>query len=111
MDIIYTSLERRPEVGPAPASEVAEAVDALWAHATAHDGLEHASGHAEPDRIDLLLYLLTPQATAPLAPDAAQRAAALIARCHHDSPLLNHRYLPPVPRDELDEISRQRATP
>ncbi len=95
MDVVYTSLERRPAVGPAPVGEVAEAVDALWAHTTPDDGLEHASGRVEPDRIDLLLYLLS--ATPPAASDAVRRAAELLARSHRNSPLLHHRYLPPPP--------------
>ncbi|MEY9965917.1 hypothetical protein ABIA33_003967 [Streptacidiphilus sp. MAP12-16] len=95
MDIVYTSLDRRPAVDQAPVGEVAEVIDALWAHATPDDRLEHASGRPEPDRIDLLLFLRTPDDP---DPDGAQRrAAALVYRSHLASPLLQRRYLPPPP--------------
>ncbi|WP_034087708.1 hypothetical protein [Streptacidiphilus albus] len=98
MDIVYTSLDRnrgaRAADGP---TEGAEIVDVLWAHAVPEDRLEHASGRAGPDRIDLLLFLRTPE-TPDQDPDGAQRrAAALLHRCHLASPLLRHRYLPPAP--------------
>ncbi len=98
--MVYISLDRRiaPELDPG--GEVSEAVDALWAHATAADGLEHASGHAGSDRLDLLLYLLTPEVGTAALPVAAQcgtwRAAALLARCHRASPSWHRRYLPPT---------------
>ncbi|MER5642657.1 hypothetical protein ABT095_37690 [Kitasatospora sp. NPDC002227] len=98
MDVVYASLRRRrPE--PARVGEVAEVVGALWAHALPADGLEHASARSEDDRIDLLLYLLTRTPTPPhlAAPDAVQRADALLARCHQASPRLHQRYLPPEP--------------
>ncbi|HEY8981881.1 MAG TPA: hypothetical protein VIU15_20130 [Streptomyces sp.] len=100
MDIVYSSLERRPTADPVPVSEVAEAVDALRAHAAPGDGLEHVSALPAPDRLDLLFYLLAPGSALALVPDPVQRTAALLARCHRDSPLLNHRYLPPVPRSD-----------
>ena len=97
MDIVYTSLDRRPAVDPDPVGEVAEAVDALWAHAVPGDGLEHASVLPTPERLDLLLFLLTPDPALPGVPDSVQRAASLLARCYRGSPVLTHRYLPPVP--------------
>lgn len=97
MGIVYTRLERRPLVAPAPVGEIDEAVQALLAHATPDDGLEHASGRIGPNRIDLLLYLLPPSRPELVAVDASQRAADLLARSHRSSPLLNHRYLPPAP--------------
>jgi len=109
MDIVYTSLDRRPTTDPPPADELteaaraaeaAEAVNALWAHAVPADGLEHASAEAGPDRLDLLLYLLPPDPTRPTAPGATHRAAALLARSHQASPLLRRRYLPPPPRPQ-----------
>ena len=101
VDIVYTSLDRRPAIRPAPAGEVAEVLDALWAHTTPDDGLEHVSGNAEPDRINLLLFLLPPD-TDHAAADAAHRAARLLARCHQASPLLQHRYLTPPPVADHD---------
>lgn len=103
MDIVYTSLERRPAVSPDPVGEVAEAIDALWAHAEPGDGLEHASAQPAPDRLDLLLYLLTPDPALPCMPDPVQRATALVVRCHRNSPVLNHRYLPPAPPSDPDQ--------
>ncbi|GAA2829010.1 hypothetical protein GCM10010441_61840 [Kitasatospora paracochleata] len=99
MDVVYASLRRRrPE--PAPAGEVAEVVGALWAHALPSDGLEHATARSEDDRIDLLLYLLTPTShpTDHLTdqPTAPTRAHALLTRSHRASPLLHRRYLPPA---------------
>ena len=111
MDIVYTSLERRPAVNPDPVGEVAEAVDALWAHAAPGDGLEHASALPAPGRLDLLLYLLTPDPGPPCMPDPVQRAATLLARCHRDSPLLHHRYLPPVPRSDPGQCPSQAPAP
>ncbi len=103
MDIVYTSLDRRPSATPAPVGEVADAIDALWAHITPDDGLEHASGTPGANRIDLLLYLLpTPTGPAP-EPDPVHRATQLLARCHRASPLLHHRYLPPVPIPGRDQ--------
>ncbi|AUG78668.1 hypothetical protein CFP65_3894 [Kitasatospora sp. MMS16-BH015] len=106
MDLVYASLDRRPAVAaPDPATEAAEAVQALLAHSTLADGLEHATALPSPSRLDLLLYLLTPGAES-LRPEgsggrdnqaAAHRATHLLARCHAASPLLRHRYLPPVP--------------
>ena len=96
LDIVYASLDRRSSPDTDPAGEVAEAIDALWAHATPADGLEHASGRAQSHRLDLLLYLLTPDPAA-ATPCASQRAAALLAHCHQASPLLRRRYLPPAP--------------
>ncbi|WP_037608392.1 hypothetical protein [Streptacidiphilus rugosus] len=95
MDIVYSSLTRRSAAGPDPAAEVTEVVDTLWAHAVPGDGLEHAGGRTEQDRIDLLLFLRTPHGPDP--DDAQRRAAALLHRSHLASPLLNRRYLPPAP--------------
>ncbi len=95
MDIVYASLDRRPAAGQAPEGEVAEVIDVLWAHATPEDRLEHAGGHAEPDRIDLMLFLRT--SDNPDDGGAERRAAALLHRSHLGSPLLRHRYLPPLP--------------
>lgn len=95
MDIVYTSLNRRSRVPADPTSEVAEVLGALWAHTTREDGLEHASGRAEKDRVDLLVYLLTLDPTAPGFRSATCRINALLHRCHAASPLMRHRYLPP----------------
>ncbi|MFE6520887.1 hypothetical protein [Streptomyces sp. NPDC057794] len=95
MDIVYTSLNRRRRVAADPTSEVAEVLDALWAHTTREDGLEHASGRAEKDRVDLLVYLLSLDPTAPGFRSATCRINALLHRCHVASPLMRHRYLPP----------------
>ncbi|MFC1421087.1 hypothetical protein [Streptacidiphilus cavernicola] len=98
MDIVHLSLERRPATDPTPAGEVADAVDVLWAHAGPDDGLEHASGRAAPDRLDLLLYLRTGRAAAHHGgPSAEYRAAQLIARCYRASHHLQGRYLAPAP--------------
>jgi hypothetical protein len=95
MDIVYASLARRPAAGEPPPGETAEVLGALWAHATPDDGLEHASCRPEPDRIDLLLYLLTRPASSPGTPSPLHRAQALLDRSHQASPLLRTRYLPP----------------
>jgi len=98
LDIVYVSLDRRTAPEADPAGEIAEAVGALWAHATAEDGLEHVSGHAGSSRLDLLLYLLVlapGSGPAVAAPCATERAAALLARCHRASPVWRRRYLPP----------------
>ncbi|MFJ9250771.1 hypothetical protein [Streptomyces sp. NPDC101776] len=95
MDIVYTSLNRRSRVFADPASEVSEVLDALWAHTTLEDGLEHASGRAERDRVDLLMYVLTLDLTAPGSRSATCRINALLHRCHAASPRMQHRYLPP----------------
>ncbi|GAA4983940.1 hypothetical protein [Kitasatospora paranensis] len=96
MDIVYASLRRRHHL-PARAGEAAEVTGALWAHATPDDGLEHATAVVEPDRVDLLLYLLTRTPPTPAAPTAVQRAADLLTRCHQASPHLRRSYLPPTP--------------
>ena len=98
MDIVHLSLARRSAAEPGPSGEVADVVDALWAHAGPDDGLEHASGRAAPDRLDLLLYLRTHIPTAhPGGPSAEHRAAELIARCYRASHHLQTRYLAPAP--------------
>ncbi|MFD8754658.1 hypothetical protein ACFV0O_27280 [Kitasatospora sp. NPDC059577] len=94
MDLVYTSLHRRPGTPRAPATEAVETLDILWAHTTPEDGLEHASARTEPGRLDLLLFLLPPES--PGAPDATDRAAALVARSYRNSPALTLRYLPPA---------------
>ncbi|MFE5768048.1 hypothetical protein ACFQ7O_06790 [Streptomyces sp. NPDC056485] len=96
MDCVYTSLRHRPEAPPARAGEVAEVVGILWAHTTPEDGLEHISGSVESERVDLLMYFLSPDPTAPAAHGPLHRAAALLARGHQRSPALQRRYLPPV---------------
>jgi hypothetical protein len=97
MDIVYTALQRRLTSDPIPPGEVAEVIDALWAHSAPEDGLEHASGRAGADRIDLMLYLLGPDPSRPAGPGAAHRAAALLTRCHQASPVLRRHYLAPAP--------------
>ncbi|MGW2398666.1 hypothetical protein ACWCYY_19150 [Kitasatospora sp. NPDC001664] len=97
MDIVYTSLDHRPGTLPDSLTEVPEALDALWAHATPEDGLEHASARSEPGRLDLLLFLLPPDRAGAGAEAATGRAAALVARSYRNSPVLKRRYLPPVP--------------
>ncbi|MEU4086731.1 hypothetical protein [Streptomyces aureus] len=102
MDIVYTSLNRRSRVFADPRSEVAEVLGTLWAHTTLEDGLEHASGRAERDRVDLLVYLLTLDPTASGFRSATHRANLLLHRCHAASPLMQRRYLPPdVPAQPL----------
>ncbi|KOU32002.1 hypothetical protein ADK52_02240 [Streptomyces sp. WM6372] len=95
MDCVYTSLRRRPEAPPAVAHEVAEVLGILWAHTTPEDGLEHISGSLESDRVDLLLYFLSPDPASPAAHGPLHRAAALLARGHQASPTLQRRYLQP----------------
>ena len=95
MDIVYTSLQRRPAAQPQPAGEVAEVLGILWAHTTPEDGLEHICGSLDSDRVDLLMYLLPSDPTAHTAHGPLRRAAALLARSHHASPALHRRYLPP----------------
>ncbi|MEU6479891.1 hypothetical protein ABZ858_23985 [Streptomyces sp. NPDC047017] len=95
MDIAYSCLKRRVGVPAEPASEVAEVLGALWAHAVPEDGLEHALGRAEEERFDLLIYLLTLDPTAPGFRSVTHRAHALLTRCHEASPLMRRRYLPP----------------
>ncbi|MFE3585731.1 hypothetical protein [Streptomyces vinaceus] len=96
MDCVYTSLRRRPEAPPAEAGEVAEVLGILWAHAIPEDGLEHISGSLDKDRVDLLLYFLSPRPVPPAARGPLHRAAALLARGHQASPTLRRRYLPPA---------------
>ncbi|KOV01103.1 MULTISPECIES: hypothetical protein [Streptomyces] len=111
MDCVYTSLRRRPEVSPAPAGEVAEVVGILWAHTTPKDGLEHISGSLDSDRVDLLLYFLSPDPTSPAAGGPLHRAAALLTRGHQASPALMRRYLPPAgaPCPQADDPRRPKA--
>jgi len=95
VDLVYTSLHHRSGAPRAPATEAAETLDILWAHTTPEDGLEHACARTEPGRLDLLLFLLPPES--PGAPDATDRAAALVAHSYRNSPVLKLRYLPPGP--------------
>jgi hypothetical protein len=95
MDIVYASLARRPTAGALPPGETAEVLGALWAHATPDDGLEYASCSPEPDRVDLLLFLLTRSGDFTAASDPVHRTHALLQRSHQASPLLQTRYLPP----------------
>ncbi|MFE4962477.1 hypothetical protein [Streptomyces sp. NPDC056660] len=95
MDIVYTSLNRRGRVSADPTSEVSEVLGALWAHTTVEDGLEHASGRAERDRVDLLVYLLALDPAVPGFRSATYRTNLLLHRCHAASPLMQRRYLPP----------------
>jgi hypothetical protein len=95
MDIVYASLPRRPAAGPPPPGETTAVLGALWAHATPDDGLEHITCRTQPDRIDLLLYLLTRPRHAPGPRNPLHRATALLNRSHQASPLLRNRYLPP----------------
>ncbi|WP_132902463.1 MULTISPECIES: hypothetical protein [unclassified Streptomyces] len=95
MDVVYASLHRRIKVLADPTSEVSEVLDALWAHATLEDGLEHASGRAGTDHVDLLMYLLTLDPTVPGFRSVTQRVSSLLHRCHAGSPLMQGRYLPP----------------
>ncbi len=109
MDIVYTSLSRSQKAATADRpAEGSEVVDVLWAHAVPDDRLEHASGRAEPDRIDLLLFLRTPDTADRDPEDPQRRAAALLHRCHLASPLLQHRYLPPPPAPAPSEAQRTR---
>ncbi|WBP91218.1 hypothetical protein [Kitasatospora cathayae] len=96
MDIVYASLQRRQPAEPTEPCEVAEVLGALWAHATPADGLEHASGRSEADRVDLLLYLRTLDPTAADTRTELHRASDLLARCHQAAPVLRRRYLPPA---------------
>ncbi|MEV6578907.1 hypothetical protein AB0M92_12200 [Streptomyces sp. NPDC051582] len=100
MDCVYTSLRRRPEAPPTREGEVAEVLGILWAHTTPEDGLEHISGSVESERVDLLLFFLSPDPPAPAPAPAARgplhRAAALLVRGHQRSPALQRRYLPPA---------------
>ncbi|MFK0258246.1 hypothetical protein [Streptomyces sp. NPDC090445] len=95
MDFVYASLHRRQPAEAAPAAEAAEVVDALWAHALPGDGLQHVSARAEPDRVDVLLYLLSTDS--PDALDGVDRAHTLITRSRQTSSVLRRRYLPPEP--------------
>lgn len=100
MELVLASLKRRLPTEAAQENEAAEAVDALWAHAEPADGLQHATALPAPDRLDLLLYLLTQDA--PGQPDAVSRAHRLITRSQRTSPLLRRGYLPlepPTPAD------------
>ncbi|MCK8438734.1 hypothetical protein G3I77_38850 [Streptomyces sp. D2-8] len=102
MDIVYASLRRRTRAPDDPASEVSEALSTLWAHATCEDGLEHASGRSEQDRVDFLMYLLTHDCGALGFCSAVHRASSLLRRCHAASALMQRRYLPPeAPTDVL----------
>lgn len=96
MDIVYTSLRRRPATPSQPAGEVAEVLGILWAHATPEDGLEHITASLNDDRVDLLMYLLPSDPTTPTAHRPLHRAAALLDRSHRASPVLHRRYLPPA---------------
>ncbi|MFI1154109.1 hypothetical protein [Streptomyces sp. NPDC020817] len=96
MDCVYASLRHRPEALPTLAREVAEVLGILWAHTTPEDGLEHISGSLDSDRVDLLLYFLSPDPTSPATHGPLYRAAALLARGHQASPTLQRRYLPPA---------------
>ncbi|MER6361992.1 hypothetical protein [Kitasatospora sp. NPDC001527] len=95
MDLVYTSLRCRNAASARPTGEVAEVLGVLWAHSTPEDGLEHISGSLVSDRVDLLMYFLTPVPPALAAPSAVERAAALLSRSHRASPALHRRYLPP----------------
>ncbi|MFD5141786.1 hypothetical protein [Streptomyces sp. NPDC058401] len=95
MDIVYASLRRRTRAPDDTTSEMSEALGTLWAHATPGDGLEHASGRSEQDRVDLLMYLLTHDCAAPGSRSAVHRASSLLHRCHAASALMQRRYLPP----------------
>ncbi len=114
MDIVYTSLERHPTADRATAAEAAEAVDALWAHAVPADGVEHITATAGPQRLDLLLYLLTTDPTrsdtASASASASERCAAFLSRSHHASPLLRHRYQPPTPQTRDTRTRTDRPT-
>ncbi|GLW74510.1 hypothetical protein Kpho02_68080 [Kitasatospora phosalacinea] len=94
MDIVYASL-RRKEPEDALPGEARAVVEILWAHALPDEALQHITARSESDRIHLLLYLLTPQHTDGPS-GAVDTAHALIARGHHNSPLLKSRYHPPV---------------
>ncbi|KJS61009.1 hypothetical protein [Streptomyces rubellomurinus] len=104
MEIVHASLKRRHPASAARENEAAEAVDALWAHAEPADGLQHASALPAPDRLDLLLYLLTQDT--PGQGDAVSRAHRLITRSHRTSPLLRHSYLPLDPRAATGRTAR-----
>ncbi|WP_030463927.1 hypothetical protein [Kitasatospora sp. NRRL B-11411] len=95
MDVVHTGLERRRTAPVAAATEEAEAVDALWAHADPGDGLEHITARSCADRIDFLLFYLSRTPGRPS--DAADRAHLLITAAHRASPLLRQRYLPLEP--------------
>ncbi|MFE7098862.1 hypothetical protein [Streptomyces erythrochromogenes] len=111
MDCVYTSLRRRPEVPPAAVGEVAEVVGILWAHTVPEDRLEHISGSLDGDRVDLLLYFLSPGRTSPAVHSPLERAAALLARGHQASPALKRRFLPPaaVPCPQAADLRRPKA--
>ncbi|MGF1428610.1 hypothetical protein [Kitasatospora sp. LaBMicrA B282] len=106
MDIVYVSLFRRRPDEPVPPGEVAEVIGALWAHSTSDDGLQHASGRSEAERIDLLLYLLTHTEDTPGTPTATalHRVDELLARSQQASPVLGRRYLP---HDRLTEPTKR----
>ncbi|MBD0673077.1 hypothetical protein BU198_20755 [Streptomyces sp. CBMA156] len=95
MDLVYTSLLRRPAAPPQSAGEVAEVLGILWAHALPEDGLEHISGSHDSSRVDLLMYFLSSDPAATTTHGALQRATALLTRSHEASPVLRRCYLPP----------------
>ncbi|WP_042373081.1 hypothetical protein [Streptacidiphilus neutrinimicus] len=106
MDLVYASLDRRAAAAPEPAQEVSELLGALWAHAAPDDGLEHITGRAEDQRVDLLFFLLTTDPAAPGARSAVDRTEALLRRCHQASPSVHRRYLPPRPLAEATRPTR-----
>ncbi|MEU1287961.1 hypothetical protein [Kitasatospora sp. NPDC005856] len=103
MEIVYASLHRRPAAEPAAVGEVAEIIDAVWAHSIAEDNLEHVSGQAGCDRIDLILFLRG--VDGPDVENAQRRVRALLQRSRLASSVLRDRYLAPHPPAGLDEAS------
>ncbi|MFG2693636.1 hypothetical protein [Kitasatospora sp. NPDC048407] len=96
MEIVYASLHRRSTTDPVPPNEVGEVLGILWAHARPEENLEHVSARSERDRLDLLLYLLTPRPGAATPPPVAA-AHSLLVRSHQASPVLRRRFQAPTP--------------
>lgn len=65
-------------------------LDALWAHASTHDGLEHIRARAGPGRIDLVLFFRESPGDI-----AAECASALLERTYQGSPAVSATYTQP----------------
>ncbi|MFE9428017.1 hypothetical protein ACFYNO_34250 [Kitasatospora sp. NPDC006697] len=97
MDLIYTSLDRRPGSFPEYPGESAEITAVLWAHATEPDRLAHVSARSEYDRVDLLFFLQTVDDAAGVLHGSEKQVWFHLNRSYEASPLLQRRFLPPVP--------------
>ncbi|MEV0619275.1 hypothetical protein AB0I81_38575 [Nonomuraea sp. NPDC050404] len=86
--MVHAALKTR--TAKAGDGDVAALMDALWAHATKEDGLEHVRARAGPGCIEVIMFLHCDSAE-----NARYCATRILATVHHTSRLFSENYSEP----------------